>query len=70
MLFRSAGCGDSGNAPETPGQGSTQQGETAPEVSDEAVSGEEAAGGESEAGAEPASHGEASTVYFTSEIST
>jgi len=69
MLALLAGCGDSGNAPETPGQGSTQQGETAPEVSDEAVSGEEAAGGESEAGAEPAADGEASTVYFTSDIS-
>ena len=38
-------------------------------MSDEAVSGEEAAGGESEAGAEPAADGEASTVYFTSDIS-
>lgn len=70
MLVLLAGCGNTDNAPETSGQGSgTWQSETAPTASDERVSGETNAVGEPDVGTEPAAEGEASTVYFTSDIS-
>ncbi|MBD5495376.1 MAG: DUF362 domain-containing protein, partial [Lachnospiraceae bacterium] len=65
-----AGCGNSGSAPETSGQDSSiRQSETVPPASGEAVSGEANASGEPNAGTEPAADGEASIVYFTSDIS-
>lgn len=70
MLVLLAGCGNTDSAPETSGQGSgTWQSETAPTASDETVSGETNAVGEPDVGTEPAAEGEASTVYFTSDIS-
>ena len=70
VLALLSGCGDSGGAPDTSGQNSSiQQNETVPPASDGSVSDETDAGGESNAGTEPASDGEASTVYFTSDIS-
>ena len=92
MLAILAGCGNSGDTPETSGQdNSTQQNGTAPAASDESVPGAEdedneavsgiedgdseaASGGtnggeRSDADAEPAVNGEASIVYFTSDIS-
>ena len=70
MLALLSGCGDSGRVPETSGQDSSiRQSETVPPASDEAVFGEANAGGESDAGTEPAADGEASIVYFTSDIS-
>ena len=86
MLVLLAGCGNSGNAPETSGQDSSiQQSETVSLTSDEAISGEsvsdEAVSGEvnasegadtseePNAGTELDADGEASIVYFTSDIS-
>lgn len=70
MLVLLAGCGNTDSAPETSGQGSsTWQSETVPTASDERVSGETNAVGEPDVGTEPAAEGEASTVYFTSDIS-
>lgn len=70
MLVLLTGCGNSGSAPETSGQdNSIQQSEIGPSESDEGVSGEVNADGESDAVTEPAADGEASIVYFTSDIS-
>ena len=70
MLALLAGCGNSGSAQETSGQDSSlQQSETVPSASDEGVSSEVNADGESDAVMEPAADGEASIVYFTSDIS-
>ena len=75
MLALLAGCGNSGSALEPSGQdSSTQQSETVSPASDEAVSsgavsGEANASGEPNAGTEPTAGGEASIVYFTSDIS-
>ena len=75
MLVLLVGCGDSGSRPEPSGQNSSvQQSETVLPASDEAVSsgavsGEANASGEPNAGTEPVADGEASIVYFTSDIS-
>lgn len=70
MLALLAGCGNSGSVPETSGQDSSlQQSETVPSASDERVSSEVNADGESDTVTEPAADGEASIVYFTSDIS-
>lgn len=70
MLVLLTGCGNSGSAPETSGQdNSIQQSEIGPSESDEGVSGEVNADGESDAVTEQAADGEASIVYFTSDIS-
>ena len=74
MLALLTGCGDSGSTSETSRQDSgIQQSETLSPASDEAVSGEAVSSetntdGESGAGTEPVADGEASTVYFTSDI--
>lgn len=70
MLALLAGCGASGSTPETEGENSSiQQSGTLSPASGGAVSGEENADGEVDAGMEAAADGEASTVYFTSDIS-
>ena len=70
MLALLTGCGNSGDVSEPVERNSSiQKSETGLIVSDEQVSDKVYASGESDVNAEPTADGEASTVYFTSDIS-